>query len=72
MPLLLKYVLGTGEIVGVWESTSLDVLQAQHVADAPGQAVLLYLGSVAASVVEQDYRVVAGEVVPRALRGEDA
>jgi hypothetical protein len=71
MALLLKYVQDTGEVVGVWESTSLAVLQAQRVEEAPGQAVLLYLGTVAASVLEQAYVVQDGEVVARPVTRED-
>ena len=68
MPLLLKYVRDTGAIVGVWESTSLDVLEAQRVEEDPLHGFLLSALALAASTVQQDYLVVDGALVPRAGR----
>jgi hypothetical protein len=65
MPLLLRYVLETGAITGVWESTELDVLEAQRVTDDPVYGYLLTLLPLAASTVEQDYEVVDGALVAR-------
>ena len=66
--MLLKYVQQTGAIVGVWESNSLDVLQAQQGEGDPVHGYLLSLLDVAASTVEQDYQVLDGALVPRASR----
>lgn len=65
MAMLLKYVQATGTIVGVWESTSLAVLQAQQGEGDPVHGYLLSLLDVAASTVEHDYRVVDGALVAR-------
>lgn len=65
MALLLKYDREAGTIVGVWESTNLDVLQAQRVEADPVYGYLLSLLAVAASTLEHDYLVQDGAVVPR-------
>ena len=71
MPLLLRYVLETGAIVGVWESTELDVLEAQRVEGDPVYGYLLCTLPLAASTVEQDYEVVDGVLVLRPVTREE-
>ena len=65
MPMLLRYQHDTGAIIGIWESTSLDVLEAQQVAGDPVYGYLLCAPGLPASTVEQDYMVVDGELVER-------
>ena len=71
MAMLLKYVLATGAIVGLWESNTLEVLEAQQVEGDPVYGYLLSLLDVAASTVEQDYHVVDGALVERPVTRED-
>ena len=71
MPCLLKYVCETGTIVGVWESPTLDVLEAQRVEDDAVHGYLLCALAVAASTLERDYYVWDGAVVTRSVARED-
>ena len=57
MAMLLKYALETGAIVGAWESTTVEVLEAQRVEDDAVYGYLLCEPLVPASVLEQDYLV---------------
>lgn len=71
MALLLKYDRAMGEIVGVWESTTLAVLQAQRVEDDPVYGYLLCAEPIAASLLEAGYRVIDGVLHERSTTGED-
>lgn len=71
MALLLKYDRTTGAIVGVWESTSLAMLQAQRVEDDLTHGYLLCAEPIAASLLEAGYRVIDGVLHERSTTGED-